>query len=396
MDEPLQKKQQEVELQVLYHQEEDTEQKKKTSVNELGSMQKNDTSELDAIQGRQEKTGLMEEVDKTEESMNTAFIMSRRNMVKTVRNEPEIKPEPKYVSLEKSFAIDGKNDSEKMQAVKDAISRYQVEKENNSSIQREVLETVINACDQYLKWKFSLFKFGKAADRLREVKEVRANARKELQKLKKAEAKLSPDEKKEQLKNRIALMKKDEKYYAPELNTIYQSRAESLNKENKAILKAKIKGLQFHYPAMDYDEAAKLVIRLEMTEGYELGDRLKNLDHDSETRNKLDKLVSDKALASAKEKRQKDADREERREAERKKESEKRSKMSPFELKLQRYNPVARIFMRTVGRMWVWDEVYKDMAMAVGMQSDMTEDEVRDFFDEHTSESKLYNEGTFI
>ena len=62
---------------------------------------------------------------------------------------------------------------------------------------------MINACDQYLKWKFSLFKFGKAADRLREVKEVRANARKELQKLKKAEAKLSPDEKKEQLKNRM-------------------------------------------------------------------------------------------------------------------------------------------------------------------------------------------------
>ena len=350
--------------QELQFQKEETTQefRKDASFREQDSMLANEFSEMDVLQSSRKTADLMDQAEKTEDVLNQSFILSDKKKIKNVRKEPKIVPEPKYVSLNKSFAVDSENDSQKMQDVKEAINRYHEVK--GTATEGNVLATVIAACNRYISGKFSFFKFGRAAERLREVKEVRDEAKKEMKRLKEEENRFSEEEKKQRRKERIAAMKEKEDYYAPELNSLYQKKAESLTGEDKAKLKAKVKGLQFHYPAMDYDEAAKLVIRLEMTEGYNLGENLQSEKLDSDVADKLDDLVSKKALASAEKKRERDEEARRLAEEKQDKEMEEYNKMSLFEKMLDRYNPVARLFMRTFGRMYVERKVLEFVYMS--------------------------------
>ena len=377
----------------IQKEEQEFEHKEDRSYREQDSMLSNEFSEMDSLQSSQLEADLMNKAEETEDKLNTAFDEYPKKKIKSAKKGPKVAPTPKYVSLNKSFAVDADNDSEKMQAVKEAINRYQEVK--GTDTEGNVLATVIAACNQYLKGKFSLFKFGRAAERLREVKAVRENARMEMQRLKEAEDKFDENEKKQRRKDRIAAMKKKEDYYAPELNSMYQRKAESMQGEDKAKLKAKIKGLQFHYPAMDYDEAAKLVVRLEVYEHYNLGERLGSSNLDSSTQNKLDELVSEKARESAEKKRERDLEKEEAREKKEREEAREFNKLSPFEKRLRQYNPFFRVFMRTFGRMHVQTEVLKEQYMAAVHASGMTLAEAEELTSTEKG-SRLDDDSTFI
>ncbi|MBR5420659.1 MAG: hypothetical protein IK115_05880 [Lachnospiraceae bacterium] len=80
--------------------------------------------------------------------------------------------EPAYIGLDKKFIARQKDDSEKMQAVRDALNVYHNHEEMNIS-RGKALDDLIAACNKYCSGRFRIFKWGKGKQRLEEVMALR-------------------------------------------------------------------------------------------------------------------------------------------------------------------------------------------------------------------------------
>lgn len=106
------------------------------------------------------------EVHEKMEKVQSSFKEMGKKKLTAVK-EPEIVPDYKYVTLAQTCDVE-KSDSDKMRAVKLAINKYhQLEGEEKEWNEIAVLENIIEACNTYTSGKFSLFKFGKAAEGLK-------------------------------------------------------------------------------------------------------------------------------------------------------------------------------------------------------------------------------------
>ncbi len=294
------------------------------------------------------------------------------NKVKAVKEKAEY--EPKHVSLSKPFAVDEGYDSKEMTAIKEAINRYHNAKNSENPDERafakEVLDSVIKACDKYTKWKFSIFKFGEAAERLKEVKMVREEAlreKKELIKERIKDAKGRTYEQREKdAKERLQKIsdgQRLERYYAKDLTNFYENAAESLKGEERKILKAKIDFLRDEYKGMKYDVAQKLVMKITL-EGRQVNKNNLNVI-DSYVKNELGSEWMDKVY-------------DRRYEKERKREEKQRAKepKTLFDQYIKDYNPLSRFFYKYIFSTPIKNQIMKDKILAIySMQKQKEKDE---------------------
>lgn len=66
-------------------------------------------------------------------------------------------------------------------------------------------------------------------------------------------------------------MMRNEDRYTNEIHAAHKLVADTRKGQDKQILKANIKNLRHHYPAMSYDEAEQLVIKLKFFKRMDLG-----------------------------------------------------------------------------------------------------------------------------
>ncbi len=173
--------------------------------------------------------------EKTGDALFASYEEEDKKKIKAVK-EPEIIDNSEYVGLNASNAV-STEDSDKMIAVKKAIGDYQATK--NTLASKHTLEEVIRACNQYTKGKFSLFKFGKAAQRLREVKAVREQAEKELNRIAEEEKNLNAEQKESLKKARLDSLKRVD-YSATrfEKAEFVKKKAREIRKKYPALTKA--------------------------------------------------------------------------------------------------------------------------------------------------------------
>ncbi len=88
----------------------------------------------------------------------------------------EILPEPEYIGIDEKFAQIKSDDGERMIKVRTALKHYHEALSNNSDV-TEPLNAIIKACDNYTYMRFSLFRGSRGKKRLKEVKELRDQAR---------------------------------------------------------------------------------------------------------------------------------------------------------------------------------------------------------------------------
>lgn len=183
----------------------------------------------------------------------------------------EIIQRPKFQNKVKTMEIDREHDSHKMQRVKEAVNRYQEYKGTPAAVM--LLETVIEACDDYTSGKFSIFKFGEAAKRLKQVKTIRDKAKKMYKKL--SSAQMSADKQKEllgmirrepeQFQTELIRMNRRSKVaYAPEvkkqMDEYIKANAESIDEKTRHTHDL-VKKLRIAYPTLSYDDAVSLALK---------------------------------------------------------------------------------------------------------------------------------------
>ena len=97
---------------------------------------------------------------------------------------------PKHVALERRFSYDREDDKTGMKEVRRKIKYYfkSVDEGKNSDVQAQNLQRIIDECKNYCKGKFMFFKFGRAKERLQEVKALKQQAEAKLQTLPSAHA----------------------------------------------------------------------------------------------------------------------------------------------------------------------------------------------------------------
>ena len=161
------------------------------------------TGELNTLESSFSGDNILVSRESMSNALSASFQEEDKKKIKAVK-EPEIIDNSEYVGLNASNIISSE-DSDKMIAVKNAISDYQATK--NTLASKHTLEEVIRACNQYTKGKFSLFKFGKAAQRLREVKAVREQAERELSRMAEEEKSLNAEQKETLRKDRLDSLK---------------------------------------------------------------------------------------------------------------------------------------------------------------------------------------------
>ena len=88
-------------------------------------------------------------------------------------------PEPKYIGWDQAFTARQKDDSEKMADIRSALDHYH--KVKGSVYEGDALRSLITRCNTYTWMKVPFLKFGKAKERLNEVKALRARAMEELE-----------------------------------------------------------------------------------------------------------------------------------------------------------------------------------------------------------------------
>ncbi|WP_034444061.1 hypothetical protein [Butyrivibrio sp. AE2032] len=313
--------------------------------------------------------GQVQLVHQKAESIQSSFGEMDKKKLKTV-DEPNIVPNYKYVTLAKNCDIES-GDSAKMAAVKNAINRYhELQGEEKQWNEVAVLEEVVKACNAYTSGKFSLFKFGKAAERLKEVKRVREDARAKIREIKKRdeEAGITPSQR---FKKSYDQMIKKEDYYSAEIHSAHKRVADTRTGQDKGVLKVRIKNLQYHYPAMSYDEAEQLVIKLEFFKHHDLGN-----DIDLRV---VDQYVSKEALNSAYKKREKYRARRAKENARKMNERFDRATKELYEKSIKERNPIARIFYRIFP--WVLEnQLLTEQLLALEKKHEATYDEL--FVDE--------------
>ncbi len=295
------------------------------SMNAEASLVMSDSKYQDAgqIQAVQQKT----------QALQGSFGEMDKKKVKAV-DEPPIEPDYKYVTIAKYNQIES-GDSDKMVAVKEAVNRYhELRGADKQWNEIAVLEEVVKACNAYTSGKFSLFKFGKAAVRLKEVKQVRADAQAKIKEIRKKDEEkgITPSQR---FQKSYKQMIKNEDRYSAEIHSAHKFVADTRTGKDKQILKVHVKNLRSHYPAMSYDEAEQLIIRFEFFK------EQRQLDLSI-----VDRYVSKGALESAQKKRQKDREKESKIRDKQINEAFDRMTKEKFEEYLKNRNPIARIFYR--------------------------------------------------
>ncbi len=137
--------------------------------------------EADKFQEVVKETTEEKQIDSFEGKMAESFLEAAKEKLKADNSDPQ-EPEPAYVSLHATNITVTKNDSKKMQAVKEAVQEYQKLKAGNESVPvvARALDNIIKMCNSYTWGKFSLFTFGKSKVMLNEVKQLRQQAEQEM------------------------------------------------------------------------------------------------------------------------------------------------------------------------------------------------------------------------
>ncbi len=101
--------------------------------------------------------------------------------VKKKGKTEDIPAGPKHIAFEERFTYDRIDDSTDMKDVRRKL-RYYYESLQKGDTNGQVvnLHKLVKECDSYLKGKFSIFKWGRARERLKEVKELKREANKKL------------------------------------------------------------------------------------------------------------------------------------------------------------------------------------------------------------------------
>ena len=215
---------------------------------------------------------VVEKIDESEKNLINSYGEVEGEKIKVVE-EPKIIDTSRYVSLEKNISINSSEDSGNMQTLKNAIIRYQ--KSKGSATEELELRMVIAACNAYTRFKFSAFKFGKAAVRLKEVKAVREAAQKELDRINAESLKLTEEEQKERGRTIFNAMKENRELYLPEVKRhnkmaaqlkkqrIKDQKEEDAQKLKEATrkFKAAMKNLKYEYPELSDEEAMNLTAK---------------------------------------------------------------------------------------------------------------------------------------
>lgn len=215
---------------------------------------------------------VVEKIDESEKNLINSYGEVEGEKIKVVE-EPKIIDTSRYVSLEKNISINSSEDSGNMQTLKNAIIRYQ--KSKGSATEELELRMVIAACNAYTRFKFSAFKFGKAAVRLKEVKAVREAAQKELDRINAESLKLTEEEQKERGRTIFNAMKENRNLYLPEVKRhnklaaqikkqrIKDQKEEDAQKLKEATrkFKAAMKNLKYEYPELSDEEAMNLTAK---------------------------------------------------------------------------------------------------------------------------------------
>ena len=109
-------------------------------------------------------------------------------------------PEPKYIGWDQAFSVRQKDDSEKMAGIRSALAHYHEVK--GSDYEGDALRNLITSCNTYTWMKVPFLKFGKAKERLDEVKALRTRAMQELEQSPYKNITLKADSKEEKEKSK--------------------------------------------------------------------------------------------------------------------------------------------------------------------------------------------------
>ena len=255
---------------------------------------------LSNLEGSSNNVNVINEVEKKKDELAGSFPEVKGNVEKTediyadrYLNERYVKAN--HISLYKgSFTKEKEKDSAKMKAIKRAIKRYlEVRTTVTAPL---VLQSVIEACNEYTKGKVGFLKFGEAKERLNEVKAVREAALMELRECNAIDKKLSPEELKERKNKRREVLRNNEEFYAPEIKAHNKKVAsqspekkreyEEINNRKYQLVKGAMANLKSNYPGLSDKDAQNLVLK-----------HIKNKDVTSDSINfkLLDKEVGKKA-----------------------------------------------------------------------------------------------------
>ena len=215
-------------------------------------------ADLDTLEAKIENPLIEEKIGKAKEDLKAGVKVYDKKRIKAVGDQDLIDTS-KFVSFYRTNEV-VKKDSEKMQTVKIAINRYLEHKDE--IVAPSLLQTIVMACDQYINGKISFLRLGDAGRRLKEVKEVRKQADRELSRIKAEESKMTEEDLKARKKERVDKLKENEKYYLPEVDAYYRElAADTSYRKYLPETKVVIDVLRKYYPAMSYREAEHLAIR---------------------------------------------------------------------------------------------------------------------------------------
>ena len=117
---------------------------------------------------------------KMRESVSEDIVEIDARVEGVTKAKGEVLAEPKHIGWDEAFADKRKDDSEKMADIRIALKKYHEVKGTPS--EADALRDLITSCNTYTWMKISFLKFGKAKERLNEVKQLRERAKEELEK----------------------------------------------------------------------------------------------------------------------------------------------------------------------------------------------------------------------